>query len=74
MADTVLYGLEASHRVSPRPSPILFVSDKILGHTVQNLTLSELGTMLCGKTKQSSPFAYTFLGEYAGRFLHHVIM
>lgn len=63
MADTILYGLEASYRVLPRPRPIFLVSDKILAHTVQNLTLSELGTMLCGKTKQSSLFAYTFLGE-----------
>lgn len=63
MADTILYDLEASHQVSPRPSPILLVSDKTLAHTVQNIKLSELGTMLCGKMKQSSLFAYPFLGE-----------
>lgn len=35
MADTILYGVEASHQVLPRPSPILLVSDKILAHTGQ---------------------------------------
>lgn len=39
-----------------------------LAHTVQNLQLSEPGTMLCGKMKQISLFAYAYLGEQQARW------
>lgn len=67
MADSILYGLETSHQFSvPRPSPVLFVNDKILVHPAQNLKLSEFGSMLRGKMSQRS-FCTCFLGRIASK-------
>jgi len=73
MADAVPYDLEVSHQVLSRPSPISLVSDQILAHTVQNLKLSELGTLLCGKLSRALVLHMLSWdnSKHAGRFLHH---